>query len=50
MPYGRPEKRGRDKVYVYGKHALAEALAHAPRAVRKCFSRRPWTIASCTIF
>lgn len=27
----------RDKIYIYGKHALAEALEHAPRTVRKVF-------------
>ncbi|HVN26694.1 MAG TPA: 23S rRNA (guanosine(2251)-2'-O)-methyltransferase RlmB [Candidatus Paceibacterota bacterium] len=33
----RPDRAGRDKVYVYGRHALAEALSHAPHAVRKVF-------------
>jgi 23S rRNA (guanosine2251-2'-O)-methyltransferase len=27
----------REKIYIYGKHALMEALAHAPHAVRKVF-------------
>jgi 23S rRNA (guanosine2251-2'-O)-methyltransferase len=27
----------REKIYIYGKHALAEALLHAPHAVRKAF-------------
>lgn len=26
-----------EKIYIYGKHALSEALLHAPRAVRKVF-------------
>lgn len=26
-----------EKIYIYGKHALAEALLHAPRTVRKVF-------------
>ena len=30
----RPE---REKIYIYGKHALSEALAHAPHVVRKVF-------------
>jgi len=36
-----PDRRGggvaREKIYVYGKHALTEALLHAPGAVRKVF-------------
>ena len=35
--YGRNEKRGREKIYIYGKHALREALENAPHAVRKVF-------------
>lgn len=27
----------REKIYIYGRHALMEALAHAPQAVRKVF-------------
>lgn len=27
----------REKIYIYGKHALMEALAHAPHTVRKVF-------------
>ncbi len=27
----------KEKIYMYGKHALVEALAHAPHAVRKVF-------------
>ncbi len=27
----------REKIYIYGKHALAEALAHAPHVVGKVF-------------
>jgi 23S rRNA (guanosine2251-2'-O)-methyltransferase len=27
----------REKIYIYGKHALMEALAHAPQTVRKVF-------------
>ncbi len=27
----------REKIYIYGKHALVEALAHAPHAIRKVF-------------
>ncbi|HUX80835.1 MAG TPA: 23S rRNA (guanosine(2251)-2'-O)-methyltransferase RlmB [Candidatus Paceibacterota bacterium] len=36
----RPKKnppKGRDKVYIYGKHALAEALANTPSVIRKVF-------------
>lgn len=28
---------GREKIYIYGKHALAEALANAPHAVKRVF-------------
>jgi hypothetical protein len=28
---------GGDKIYMYGKHALAEALTHAPQTVRRVF-------------
>jgi 23S rRNA (guanosine2251-2'-O)-methyltransferase len=28
---------GREKIYIYGKHALTEALQHAPQTVRKVF-------------
>ncbi len=31
----KPAKK--EKVYMYGKHALSEALTHAPRAIRKVF-------------
>ena len=27
----------REKIYIYGKHALMEALAHTPRVIRKVF-------------
>ena len=30
-------KREREKIYIYGKHALMEALGNAPRAVKKVF-------------
>lgn len=30
-------RREREKVYIYGKHALAEALSYAPRVLRKVF-------------
>lgn len=30
------EKR-HEKIYIYGKHALAEALSHAPHTIRKAF-------------
>lgn len=29
--------QAKNKIYIYGKHALMEALAHAPHAVRKVF-------------
>lgn len=29
--------RDREKIYIYGRHALIEALGHAPQAVRKAF-------------
>ncbi len=33
-----PERhQKKEKVYIYGKHALSEALAHAPQAIRKVF-------------
>jgi 23S rRNA (guanosine2251-2'-O)-methyltransferase len=32
--FERPEP---DKIYIYGKHALMEALTHAPHAVKKAF-------------
>jgi 23S rRNA (guanosine2251-2'-O)-methyltransferase len=35
-----PDRHGsvqREKIYIYGKHALTEALLNAPRAVRKVF-------------
>lgn len=32
----KPRER-REKVYIYGKHALTEALLHAPAAVKKVF-------------
>lgn len=35
----RKEKR-QEKVYMYGKHALTEALQHAPHVVRKVFLAR----------
>src|SRR3989344_9382496 len=32
------EKRGaREKIYIYGKHALQEALLSAPRSLRKVY-------------
>ncbi|HQU08148.1 MAG: 23S rRNA (guanosine(2251)-2'-O)-methyltransferase RlmB [Parcubacteria group bacterium 21-54-25] len=34
MPTREPKK---EKIYIYGKHALEEALAHAPQAIRKVF-------------
>ena len=34
--FDRPGRRP-EKIYIYGKHALAEALAHAPQVVRKVF-------------
>src|SRR6185437_11294618 len=35
---GRGERRQeREKIYIYGKHALKEALVHAPHAVKKAF-------------
>ncbi len=37
--FGSEARRG--KIYVYGRHALREALAHAPRAVRKVFLAPP---------
>jgi 23S rRNA (guanosine2251-2'-O)-methyltransferase len=41
MKHYRPRERRqepwREKIYIYGKHALAEALAHAPQVVRKVF-------------
>lgn len=30
-------RREREKVYIYGKHALSEALAYAPQVLRKVF-------------
>ncbi len=30
-------KPDREKIYIYGRHALVEALTHAPRAVKKVF-------------
>lgn len=33
----KPHRDKREKVYIYGKHALMEALAHAPHVVRKVF-------------
>jgi predicted rRNA methylase len=33
----KPQREKSEKIYIYGKHALMEALAHAPRAVRKIF-------------
>ena len=43
--HGRHENRSeprqygnnREKIYIYGKHALAEALANMPRVIRKVF-------------
>src|SRR3989344_2136007 len=29
------------KLYIYGKHAVAEALKHAPRAVRSLYLEEP---------
>lgn len=39
-PFGRHgygEKHAHEKIYIYGKHALMEALAHAPQAIKKVF-------------
>ncbi len=33
----KPQNDKREKIYIYGKHTLMEALAHAPLAVRKVF-------------
>ena len=34
----------REKIYIYGKHALNEALLHAPRSLRKVYlSRENWS-------
>ena len=33
----RPAAGGKDKVYIYGKHALMEALENTPRVIRKVF-------------
>ncbi|MDE2018886.1 MAG: 23S rRNA (guanosine(2251)-2'-O)-methyltransferase RlmB [Patescibacteria group bacterium] len=33
----KPNRDKKEKIYIYGKHALAEALEHAARAVRKVF-------------
>jgi hypothetical protein len=27
----------REKIYIYGKHALSEAVLHAPQALKKVF-------------
>ncbi len=38
MPVAAPRSNGNgEKVYIYGKHALREALAYAPQAVRRVF-------------
>ncbi len=38
IPVAAPRSSGNgEKVYIYGKHALAEALTHAPHAVRRVF-------------
>jgi 23S rRNA (guanosine2251-2'-O)-methyltransferase len=38
MPIAAPRSSGNgEKVYIYGKHALMEALTHAPHAVRRVF-------------
>jgi len=34
---GRRSSRNRGKMYIYGKHALMEALQHAPHVLRKVF-------------
>lgn len=36
----KTRKREREKVYVYGKHALMEALQSAPKVIRKVFLAR----------
>ena len=36
----RHASRGREKVYIYGKHALVEALSHASKVIRKVFLAR----------
>lgn len=37
-PVAAPRSSGSgEKIYIYGKHALREALAHAPHAVRRVF-------------
>ena len=38
-PRGVNQRAGvqREKIYIYGKHALTEALANAPHVVRKVF-------------
>jgi 23S rRNA (guanosine2251-2'-O)-methyltransferase len=33
----RPSRTQHEKIYIYGKHALMEALLHAPHTVRKVF-------------
>ncbi|MBI2049157.1 MAG: hypothetical protein HYT29_01865 [Parcubacteria group bacterium] len=35
-------------VYIYGKHALKEALLHKPRAVKKVFLASHVVDAECT--
>jgi len=34
---GRRSSRNRGKMYIYGKHALMEAIAYAPHVIRKVF-------------
>jgi len=33
----KKETKKREKIYIYGKHALTEALMHTPQAIRKVF-------------
>src|SRR6185369_12872305 len=33
----KPRNDRREKIYIYGKHALMEALTNAPHAIRKVF-------------
>ncbi len=37
MPHSKRSAPARDKTYMYGKHALREALQHAPQVIKKVF-------------
>ena len=36
-PKPRRKEKKQEKIYIYGKHALMEALRHAPKVIRKVF-------------